>query len=276
MPDRFVSEVEKFSFRVVDFNDNPVIGLTLSDFSISVKKKASGDSDFSAAAETTSFAEEGSGVYSVAWTFEDGSEGRVYWIQVIEQSSIPLSKEATHETFVTVGLHSQTFTEDDAFCSVEDVQARVGRGTYSATTVPTLAQLLDVMAWRASNIESVLHTFNVLSTVASGSSPINVSTDDGRVLANLCRQANVLAAAGDAIFLAETRDVGGAIPEKSVAFFDQFDDEIAKIKDFCRRRLIAPTVHTATGTGGVEKKDFAPSDTAEQSKSALWNLNTKW
>jgi hypothetical protein len=119
-------------------------------------------------------------------------------------------------------------TEQDAFCTIQDVEALVGRGSFGGATVPSSQQVIDVMGTRAAALEVAIASAGVPKTVPSGTSPLLETGSDAR-LYRLCRQANAYYAAGDAMLMNQTRDAIN-VPEKVKAYFAIAEDIVASIR----------------------------------------------
>jgi len=101
--------------------------------------------------------------------------------------------------------------EADSYCSEENVAAVTGVGAtgYTATTTPTEAQLLVFMANRAGEVYAALYQH--MGTLTPGPAAYDVtidnSTDPGKALEAVTRQANTYGAAIDALEAAGAGEV---------------------------------------------------------------------
>ncbi len=88
-------------------------------------------------------------------------------------------------------------TEQDAFCTVEDVRSHVQR-EFGPATVPTLDQVLQFMAWCANEIEADMAISGLSYTVDSGARPIP-SGEPADTIRSIAANANARGAAAQAI-----------------------------------------------------------------------------
>jgi hypothetical protein len=144
-------------------------------------------------------------------------------------------------------------TENDCFCLVDDVEALVGRGAFSVSTVPTEQQVIDTMARRAAALEVVLASIGVAKTVSTGSAPLLATGADAR-LYRLCGQANAYLAAADAILMNQTRDTV-SVPEKAKAYLAIADDIVATIRAAGRSDATGQDVDRSFVTDSTDETD---------------------
>ena len=136
------------------------------------------------------------------------------------------------------------FDADDAFCAITDVESRVGRGSFGASTVPTNQQVLDFMAMRAQEIQAAILRGGATYTVANGSNAFGSPTDTAVIALKLmCQDANALAAAADAINARDVRDN----PEANTVAGDYFaqylrligsEDEMGQIEQHIKAEVL--------------------------------------
>lgn len=206
MADLIVGTTAVVPIRVLNLDGTAVTGLTNADL-VPVLRRRTGTGAYAAASEVITTTERTLGVYEFSWILASDSDGYIYWLTMTEQNTFPLSAQRTHDNFRSVSSESQVYTESDAFCSLADVQSWVQRGSFSATSVPTSAHIINFMAQRASELEAVMAAAGAPYSVSTGSSPMpSSSTTTGRVLGNMLRIANAQAAAADAILSFEVRD----------------------------------------------------------------------
>lgn len=152
-------------------------------------------------------------------------------------------------------------TEQDAFCTIADVEALVGRGAFGGATVPNSQQVLDVMGTRAAALEVAIASVGVPKTVPSGADALLETGSDAR-LYRLCRQANAYYAAGDAILMNQTRDAVN-VPEKVKAYFAIAEDIVAAIR----------SAKMADATGQDINRSFVTDSTDEIDDDYLIDQN---
>ena len=152
-------------------------------------------------------------------------------------------------------------TEQDAFCTIQDVEALVGRGSFGGATVPSSQQVLDAMGTRAAALEVAIASVGVAKTVPAGSAPLLETGSDAR-LYRLCRQANAYYAAGDAILMNQTRDAIN-VPEKVKAYFAIAEDIVASIR----------AAKIADATGQDIDRSWVTSSTHDTDEDELLNTD---
>ena len=208
MPDIFVGQVATFGFQVADAMGTVMTNLTGADFTCTFKRRTGSD-DYAAAAETVTIAERGTGWYEASFTPATDAYGYYYTLTVLDLVTAlnPESLQSTHAFFAVVGDAFASSIATGSYCSIADVEARVGRGAFSGTTVPTSSQVLDFMVLRAARISSGLAIAGYLASPADGENPIATTTDKGKRIAYLCRSANELLAAGDAMFAFDVMNI---------------------------------------------------------------------
>lgn len=144
-------------------------------------------------------------------------------------------------------------TDQDAFCTIADVEALVGRGSFGGTTVPNDGQVLNAMGTRAAALEVVLASIGVPKTVATGSAPLLSTGTDAR-LYRLCAQANAYMAAADAILMQQTRDTV-SVPEKAKAYLAIADDLIATLRAAGRSDATGQDIDRSFVTDSTDESD---------------------
>jgi hypothetical protein len=263
-------------WEVLDSNSNAVSALTASNFTISLTRKITGSNNaFSAASESVTVAELAStGTYVFSYT--PLTDGYTYKLTITELANYSLSLERSNSWTTEVGGSSVNFSEDDAFCSVSDVEAYAQRGNYSTTSNPNLSQVLGFMAQRAGSIQALMASYGAPFTVDTGSNPIPSSSTPLRYIA---RQMNAIAAAIDAVIAHET----GQAPAQS-----QKVDELLKIYASLESSLVqyiervvsgsvAGNIGVATdiSSGGVTAATFPnpASSTTTNTGKYDWTMN---
>lgn len=217
MADRvFSGEVARFGFEVLDLNGAAVTGLAASDFTITLTRRTS--SNFASASETVTVTETGGGTYVASFTPGSDCNGYTYRLLLVEKNTISLSMLARHEFYATAHANAVDYTETDAYCSLDDVAAQCGRNSFSTASPPTTSQVTDVMAWRAAEITALARRLGLQISPPSGSHDIGTATDDDLALGRLCRLANAVGAAADALMMAEARDSGDISQRAQVLF----------------------------------------------------------
>lgn len=156
------------------------------------------------------------------------------------------------------------FAEADSFCTVAEVEGLVGRGTFGASTVPTLQKVLDQMALRAAALEVVLASIGVQKTVPNGSAPLSQTGADARLF-RLCQNANAFQAAADAIMMGQVRDTN-SVPEKAKAYLVMADDVIDVIK----------AAGKADATGQNIDRSFTNPEALADTSSDLNDMNAEF
>lgn len=163
----------------------------------------------------------------------------------------------------------------DAFCLQIGVEARVQRGVFGPTTNPKGTQLVDFMGLRASQIQAALWNAGHEVTVPSGGNPIDNSDDAGKTIERLTRTANEFLAAGDVIFASDPRH-DQETPQAAVTMWREGSDIMKTLIMFVKK-FVTKTDRSATGTGGIDKSDFAEiGHDKEQRVSEQFNLDTLW
>lgn len=148
------------------------------------------------------------------------------------------------------------YTANDAFCAITDVEALVGRGAYSVSTVPTNQQVLDWMARRAAQVEARLANGGQAYTVQSRGNafPGSPSAVVGR-LKILCEVANAHGAAADAILMHEVKLPDG-VPSAAEVLLKAYEDDLKQIDLLCvdlsRDASSAVSISYTTSTEDLE------------------------
>ncbi len=149
-----------------------------------------------AAAEVITAAEIGvTGIYTFAYT--PANAGR-YVLDVYEST---LQAEWTYPEDVQAVAATISPALANCYCATADIQAYAQMGAYGAATIPSLTQVLIFAETRASEIYSVLSRWMGDSTPGPTgyALAIDTSTDKGKALADVCRMANAVGAAMDAV-----------------------------------------------------------------------------
>ena len=147
-----------------------------------------------AASESVTIAEIGSGDYAIYYT---PLSAGTYKLKVTESS---LSAETWFEDIVTDA--PTTATSGDSYCAESDVVAFAQFASdFSGSTTPTETQVLNFMQLRAAEIYGRLR--RVMGSSATGPSnyatSISTSSDAGLALSRVCKMANAVGAAMDAL-----------------------------------------------------------------------------
>ena len=168
--------------------------------------------------------------------------------------------------------------EGDSYTTQVHVEQWVQRGTFTSSTKPSAAQVLEAMMLRASEVTSVLLKNGIAASPPSGGAPLAVTTDSQIALKNLCDLANSLAAAGDAVFMHDTRDQANV--DRAKALWAEAELKRTEIQEFIDLAVSDPNdvgVRTATSSGGVGRADFTDGGTAaEVDRHDLFNPTTRW
>lgn len=167
--------------------------------------------------------------------------------------------------------------EGDSYTTVVNVEAWVQRGTFTATTKPSQDQVLVAMALRATEITALLNRQGLAASPPTGGAPLPTTTDKDKALKNLCDLANALAAAGDAIFMHDTRDAANV--ERAKALWEEAEAKRTEIEYFMNASFSPDDtgVRNSTETGGISKADFTESGTAkEMDRGDLFKIDQRW
>ncbi len=165
--------------------------------------------------------------------------------------------------------------ETDTFCTQSGVESRIQRGAFGGATVPTKNQMIDFMALRAAEIQAVLWNAGHEVTVPSGGNPIDNSDDAGKTVERLTRSANEFLTAGDVLFAMDPRH-DQETPQSSTAMWREGSDIMKTLIMFVKK-FVTQTDRSATGTGGIDKSDFAEiGHEKEKLVSEQFNLSTLW
>lgn len=219
-------------------------GLVAGDFTATLKRRTTGA--FSSATETVTISECGSGVYKAVFT-PTGS-GYTYWLQVVE-GTFALSQQLTHD-FIEITSSSTSASANDAFASTDDAQSKLGL-SLSASTIPTTAQLLIWLAMRAADVEAVMHAHSYLYTVASGNKPLSGDTSEkGRVMTMLTREANATGAAADAMFAWEAIHQGDT-NQRAAQLWNDYQLSLTRIDNYLMSQRTSTTARHTITTGAA-------------------------
>lgn len=181
----------------------PVTGLLISNFSIALYL------DGSAAPETISLVELGSGNYE--FRFTPLSAGTYTFFGVELTNFANSAQNSFNDAWVVVSSAAVFIpAASNAFCSLSDVQ-RVTNRTFSSTSNPTDTSVLGFMEEVAAEMSATFRRAGQYLTPAAMASPIDTSTDAGKHIQDLARLANALGAAA----LAEGASYGGTPPNDS-------------------------------------------------------------
>jgi hypothetical protein len=163
----------------------------------------------------------------------------------------------------------------DSYTTIVNVQAWVQRGAFTAASKPSDAQVYVAMQLRASEITTVLNDQGVFASPPSGGAPLPTATDGEKALVNLCDLANSLAAAGDAIFMHDTRDAANV--ERAKALWAEAELKRSLLSDLAMQTLGSAMVRNSTSSGGIQKADFTEGGQAkETARSDLFDLDQRW
>jgi hypothetical protein len=168
--------------------------------------------------------------------------------------------------------------EGDSYTTQAHVEQWVQRGTFTTLSKPTLAQVLEAMKLRASEVTSVLLKNGIAASPPSGGATLPVTTASEIALKDLCDLANALAAAGDTIFMHDTRDQANV--ERAKALWAEAAVKRQEIEQFVDLAIVDPNdigVRTATSSGGVARADFTDGgEAAELDRGDLFSPTTRW
>lgn len=170
--------------------------------------------------------------------------------------------------------------EGDSYTTQADVEKLVGRGAHTASTVPTQAEVLEIMAKRGAKVQSVMWDAGLRVTPPTGAYPISsaagLDASAKDMVTKLANEANALLAAGWVIWAHSARDEDP--PPKSVALWEEAKTVLEALAVASTGEGAGPGERTHTTTGGVAKGDFPGSVAAasEPDARALWGLDTKW
>ena len=162
--------------------------------------------------------------------------------------------------------------ENDSYCSEAEVYALTGVADYSATTTPTEAEVLVFMAARAGEIYARLYQFMGTQTPgpAAYSVTVDTSTDPGKALDVVTRQANAYGAAIDALEAAgagETPNRTERVADMAALYQKALDD----LRDAAIGYIgTANRSETHISAGDVT----VPSRTAVDQQGAVFTSNT--
>lgn len=150
------------------------------------------------ASETVTITEIGAtGAYDITYT---PTNGYPYTGKILhDQGSAPTYKTYWFDDLVEDG--PDTATEDKSYATEADVVAYAQTGDYTASTVPTQAQVLGFLEQRSARVYARLAL--LMGSSATGpsgySTTIDNSTDPGLALERATRRAAALGAAADAL-----------------------------------------------------------------------------
>lgn len=214
-------------FQVRDLNRDPVTGLTGTNFTTTLKRRTTGA--YSAASESVTIAEKSDGVYTASWTVGSDASGYTYFVLIQEKSNITLSAMNYHEFFLVAG-DGTVATASDAYCSVDDVEGYIQRNR-GADTKPSENQTLEFMKFRAAEITALISPFFAVSP-ASGSNPIDTTTDHGSALSDRCKSLNAQGAAVDVIMASDLLDRQGQFTSRASKLNDSWVEGMKTLYDF--------------------------------------------
>lgn len=169
------------------------------------------------------------------------------------------------------------FVAADSFTTIAHVEAKLGRGAFDVSSVPTSQQVLDFMALRSSRVRSVIVSAGLAYTVPNGGAAIGTATADAITLTNLADDANALFAAGDA---AAARDIHDeASMDQAVALWAEAASVMADMRTQATKvsfGTASSSARSATRTGGITKADFNETgEGSEIARSDLFSLRTR-
>ena len=147
-------------------------------------------------------------------------------------------------------------TEQDAFCTLEDVRSHVQR-EFGPATVPTLDQVLQFMAWSANEIEAEMAVAGLSYTVDSGPRPIP-GGEPGDTIRSIASSANARGAAAQAI-AAQFAALKSEKPEKA----KDLEADFLRIKETLGSFIVAKANQEDLATLGY---DTTPQKTPRNSE----------
>lgn len=244
-----------FEVTVYDLSGTAKTGLVAGNFSTSLLRRTL-IGTYAAAGETVSVSELGSGRYGFTFTAAaDADEYHSYWLQVTEANNFALSREMVHDLFAATSTETTTTSEDDAFCDVTDVEARMGQNATTSTR-PTEAELIAMMVRRAEQIEAELAALGYIATPDDGANPIETTSQSGRVLRGMARDVNALYAAGDYVYANRVGIAGAEIPERAVGLFEMAAAAMDKMRQHVRAQLVSTVYTPAAATRQIDVLDL--------------------
>ena len=167
------------------------------------------------------------------------------------------------------------FTEADAFCTEDDVEAKCGRSFNTTTSRPSEQQVIDFMGQRAAEVQAVLFANGYGYTPAT----IPAGTNQEKVVKQLASNANAWLAAGDALLSwAVTDDTEPT--EEAKAAWEQGKtllEQLAAAIGALAVTTASGSARSSTTSGGVAAADFTekPFD-AQRARSSGFSLDQKW
>jgi len=156
------------------------------------------------------------------------------------------------------------YTASDAYCAQASVEARVQRGAFGTTTIPTATQVLEFMAQRAAQIQGLLFAAGQLYTPSSGGNafPSGSASDFQKALQRLAEAANAVLAAADVAAARSYRE-SGTITEEAKGLWAQGRDLAAQLDVLAK-------------TGGVGEASEASVAANTQELDEMFSMDTEW
>lgn len=168
--------------------------------------------------------------------------------------------------------------EGDSYTTQAHVEQWVQRGTFGAGSKPTAAQVLEAMKLRASEITNVLIRSGLTASPPTGGAPLATTTDKQKALKDCCDLANALLAAGDTIFMHDTRDQ--ATVARAQALWAEGElklDSVEMLAQVAQLGSVDEIGVRNAQTGGIPHEDFTDSGTkTEVDNSDLFNMGTRF
>ncbi len=274
MADYLTGDTFAFEFQVVNLNDDAVTGLTASDFTITVRRRSTGD--WASTSPTTTVTDRGSGGYTVTFTIPTDASGFTYWIQVLEKDTFALSAEQLHEDYRTIGAEPGTTTANNAYCGTDDVHS-YSQTSITSTTKPSTTEVTAFMVARSAQVYGWMAEKCGTSTPgpASGdyTTALDTTTDIGLACDKVLRQAAALYSAADQLEAAGAGDE----PRRGERVRDYFvmAEALQPVVEtlgllYCNTGGRAST-HISTG----EVEQFA-ADSGEKEEGITFKMDQKW
>jgi len=242
---------------VTDIVGAPRTGLTGADFNLTLLRRTTGV--FASASETPSITEVGAGYYTYDVTLASDSSSYTYRWSAVEIAGA----QVTHADFFTVGTVT-AYVANDAFCSVEDVEAVMQRGGRDTGSTPTASQTLDFAVWRAREIQSCLAPL-YLVTPPSGSNPLTTPTSDNEyALEGMLRSANAIGAAVDGLMASDLsisagENVGPIITE----YIERYEKLMGQLKIFALNSFASNVAVNEPSTDRIDDDDRLTLETLD-------------
>lgn len=199
----------------------------------------------------------GIGIYAFEMDTEVAKAGWNYFVRVQEPAGAK-SQEAIHsESFRLLGS-LQVNTETCCWCSVSDIEALLQRGSFSASTRPTIVQVQSFIRIRSAAVTAALAGTGCGVSAPGGANP----PESGSTLAELCRGAAQYLAAYDAITAIDAREKGD-LTDRAKEFKLDGEATIKAIEAIGRQMT-------------AEASAAASTATVTQPEDRHWSLRSEW